>query len=73
MKRRELLKKSILGFTASTLAVAGCKNKETISTNPYSDNFNIIPKQTAQYEFSCPLPFNIKTIDEMCKFYKEHI
>ena len=57
--RRNLIKTGILGIGA-TLALSGCDKKE--------DNLSkleIKPKQTEMYEFSCPLPFNFKTIDEI--------
>ena len=59
MKRRELIKTGLMTLGASSIALSGCKNSDTSSFD------EIIPKQTAQYEFSCPLPFNFKTIDEL--------
>ncbi len=64
MKRRDLLKTGLAMAGASTIALTGCSKKETLS----SENIDIIPKQTSRYEFSCPLPFNYKTIDEMAEF-----
>ncbi|MBR2068308.1 MAG: hypothetical protein IJ877_00970, partial [Candidatus Gastranaerophilales bacterium] len=58
MKRRDLIKTGLLATGA--VAFSGC-NKEVAQ----SDELTIIPKQTAQYEFSTPLPFNYKTIDEI--------
>ena len=53
MKRRELIKSSILGIGASALALSGCNNEnkeERVSNN----DLKITPKQTGIYEFSCP-------------------
>ena len=61
MNRRELIKTGLIGLGAGAL-LSGCKNKE-ISLS--SDEFNIVPKKTGTYEFSAPLPFNYKTIDEI--------
>jgi len=69
MKRRELIKSSLLGLGASALALSGC-NKENNIYDKSDNELNIIPKQTAQYEFSCPLPFNYKTIDEIVELNK---
>ena len=60
MKRRDLIKTGLATLGASTIALSGCSKSET--------SFDIIPKQTATYEFSAPLPFNYKTIDEMTEF-----
>ena len=71
MKRRELIKKSILGLSATAVALSGCNKKsEKVACKNNEDELNIIPKQTAQYEFSCPLPFNFKTIDEIVELNK---
>ena len=61
MKRRELLKTGLAAMGASTIALSGCSKKEA----QVSDDINIIPKQTAQYEISAPLPFDFKAIDEI--------
>ncbi|MBR2069183.1 MAG: hypothetical protein IJ877_05410 [Candidatus Gastranaerophilales bacterium] len=62
MKRRDLLKTSLLTLGASSLALSGC-NKEIAQ----SDELEIIPKQTGTYEFSVPLPFNYEIIDELSR------
>jgi len=66
MNKREFIKSSLAGLSASALALtqAGCSKNEEIS-KANLDNDEIIPKQTGTYEFSCPLPFNYKTIDEI--------
>ena len=68
MKRRDLIKTGLLGLGAGAL-ISGCdkENKEEISQN---DELKITPKQTATYEFSCTLPFNYKTIDEIAELNK---
>ena len=58
MKRRDLIKTGLLATGA--VAFSGCNKSENVS-----DELEIIPKQTAQYEFSTPLPFNYKTIDDI--------
>ncbi len=58
--KRNLLKAGIAGIGASALALSGCDKK----TNT-PEELEIIPKQTGIYEFSCPLPLNYKTIDEI--------
>jgi len=66
MKKREFLKSGILGLGASALALSGCNKPENTTGNiDTTDDFDIIPKQTATYEFSCPLPFDFKVIDEI--------
>ena len=66
MKRRDLIKTGLLGLGASAVAMSGC-NKEKTSQN---DELKITPKQTGVYEFSVPLPFNYKTIDEIAELNK---
>ena len=58
ISRRDFLKTSLLATGA--VALSGC-NKEVAQ----NDELEIIPKQTATYEFSTPLPFNYKTIDDI--------
>ncbi|MBR2068391.1 MAG: hypothetical protein IJ877_01385 [Candidatus Gastranaerophilales bacterium] len=58
MKRRELIQAGLLATGA--VAFAAC-NKTQVS----NDEFTITPKQTAQYEFSTPMPFNHKSIDDL--------
>ena len=73
MKRRELLKKSILGLSATAVALSGCNKKsEKVACKNNEDELKIIPKQTAQYEFSCPLPFNIDAIDEIVRLNQRY-
>ena len=68
MKRRELIKTSLLGLSASMLGLAGCKKEESVQTAQCpSDDFKIVPKRTGIYEFSVPLPFNFDTIDRIAK------
>ena len=64
MKRRDLIKTGLLGLSATAVALSGCDKKEVASG---SDELKIKPKQTGTYEFSCPLPFNYKTIDEIAE------
>ena len=64
MKRRDILKSGLLGLVASSLALSGCDKQDKKSSN---NELKIIPKQTGTYEFSCPLPFNYKTIDEIAE------
>ncbi|MBQ8476058.1 hypothetical protein IJ531_03250, partial [bacterium] len=61
MKRRELIKSGILA--AGAAALSGC-SKDVVQT-AQSDELDITPHQTGIYEFSTPLPFNSKTIDEI--------
>ncbi|MBR2069485.1 MAG: hypothetical protein IJ877_06975 [Candidatus Gastranaerophilales bacterium] len=61
MNRRELLKTSLLGLGAGAMALSGCNKKEA---EP-DINQDITPKQTAQYEFSAPMPFDYQTIDKI--------
>ena len=42
-------------------------NKEAAEETANNSELKIIPKQTGIYEFSCPLPFNYKTIDEIAE------
>ncbi|MBQ8476231.1 hypothetical protein IJ531_04125 [bacterium] len=67
MKRRDLIKTSLLTLGASSLALSGCNNSSVsgLNQNKELNVSDIIPKQTATYEFSTPLPFNYKTIDEI--------
>ncbi len=62
MKRRDLLKTGLVTLGAGTIALTGCAKKDNSSSD------DILPKQTSGYEFSCPLPFDYKTIDEMAEF-----
>ncbi len=61
MKRRDLLKTGLAMAGASTIALTGC------AKNNGSSFEDIIPRQTSKYEFSTPLPFNYKTIDELAE------
>ncbi len=58
MKRRDLLKTGIAAIGASTIALSGCSENK-------SSDIDIFSKRLSQYEFSVPLPFDYKTIDEM--------
>jgi len=69
MKRRDLLKTGLCALGTGAVALSGCNNKD----NQVSlDNDNIIPKQTDIYKFSCPLPFNFKTIDDIVKINSKY-
>ena len=68
MKRRDLIKTGLLGLSAGAL-ISGC-NKEATENITDSSELKITPKQTGTYEFSCPLPFNYKTIDEIVELNK---
>ena len=64
MKKRDFIKTGLISLGASTIALTGCNNKEN-NIKTTQDNDAIIPKQTGTYEFSCPLPFDYKTIDDI--------
>ena len=59
MKRRDVIKTGLLAMGAACLS--GCKKNDAVSL----ENEDIIPKQTKTYEFSTPLPFDYKKIDEI--------
>ncbi|MBQ8475885.1 twin-arginine translocation signal domain-containing protein, partial [bacterium] len=59
--RRDFIKAGLLGLGAGAMALSGCQKEDVTSR----DELEIIPKQTATYEFSTPLPFSYKTIDEI--------
>jgi len=67
MNKRQFIKSSLATLTTSalTLTQAGCDKNNKTAQNQILNTDDIIPKQTGIYEFSCPLPFNYKTIDEI--------
>ncbi|MBR1618101.1 hypothetical protein IJ670_08125 [bacterium] len=68
MNRRDLIKSGIIA--AGALALGGCKEQVTVkSLEDYKD---IIPKQTATFEFSVPLPLTYEVIDEIVEINKKH-
>ena len=67
MNRRDVIKTGLLGLSAGAVALSGC-NKEVAQ----SDELEIIPKQTGTYEFSVPLPFNYKVIDEVLELNSKY-
>ncbi|MBQ8476357.1 hypothetical protein IJ531_04770 [bacterium] len=64
MQRRDLLKAGFAAMGAGAIAMSGCTKNEHASIVNF-DEEEITPKQTATYEFSTPLPFNYKTIDDI--------
>ena len=63
--RREFIKTSLCALGAGAIALSGCNKKEVKKAS--LNNESIVPKQTGIYEFSCPLPYNYKGIDEILK------
>ncbi len=79
MKRRDVIKlgSTLLGG-ACLASLSGCVPNEDTTTresvNKYvtivDNNLQITPKQTAMYEYSCPMPFSKEGIDELYEFNK---
>ena len=69
MKRRDLLKTGLCALSTGAVALSGCNKKEDKVS---LDNNSVIPKQTGTYEFSCPLPFDFKTIDDIVKINSKY-
>ncbi len=78
MKRREVIKlgSAVLGGLSLGM-LTGCKENyktpEKFDTSINPDNEKIIsiePKQTGQYNFSCPMPFDKHLIDELYNLNK---
>ncbi|MBQ8476076.1 hypothetical protein IJ531_03340, partial [bacterium] len=62
--RRSLLKAGLAAMGASAVSLTGCqKTEHALSLDLDTDD--ITPKQTGLFEFSTPLPFNYKTIDDI--------
>ena len=78
LKRRDAIKlgSAVLGGLSLGM-LAGCKENykkpEAFNTNTPSDDekiASIVPKQTGQYNFSCPMPFDKHLIDELYNLNK---
>ena len=72
MKRRELIKSSVLLGSLSGVAAlsSGCQNQDSEYTE--NDKLKIIPKQTGVYQFSTPLTFDHKNLDKLATLNQEY-
>ncbi|MBQ8476358.1 hypothetical protein IJ531_04775 [bacterium] len=68
ISRRDFVKTGLLTMGAGAMALSGCSKNEEISQN---DELEIIPKQTATYEFSAPMLFDFDAIDKMAGYNKQ--
>lgn len=72
ISRRDFIKTGILALGAGAVMLSGCSNnddskKEEPILTKNEDAINIVPKKTGLYEFSMPLPFDFKMIDQIAE------